>query len=83
MCNLLFPEGRSLKSLLNLLEYSSKYRNNEVLFDPIEVSNHVGSILAARLDRISAVSDVDESEDLNPRGGEVLPQLLQVACFVC
>ena len=69
---------RSLKSLFNLFEYSSKYRNDEMFVDPMEARRHVGSIPDARLGRISAVSEVDEERlclvsCLNPRGGEIYP----------
>ena len=39
---------RSLKSLFNLFEYSSKYRNDEMFVDPMEARTHVGSIPDAR-----------------------------------
>ena len=78
---------RSLKSLFNLFEYSSKYRNDEMFVDPMEARSHVGSIPDARLGRISAVSEVDEAEALHcmmpksPRRRD-LPQLLQEVCVL-
>ena len=55
---------RSLKSLFNLFEYSSKYRDDEMFGDPMEARSHVGSIPDAMLGCISAVSEVDEAEAL-------------------